>query len=59
MLIKRKKSIIFKQGCFEPSLVEVCLSVQEKKMFKFRQCIFTIPLNSALGKRRGPSFEQK
>ena len=30
----------------------------EKKIFKFRQCIFAILLLSPLGKRRGPSSEQ-
>ena len=30
----------------------------EKKIHKFRQCIFAISILSPLGKRRGPSFEQ-
>ena len=34
--------IPFTQGCFVPSLVEIGPVVLEKKIFKFRQCIFTI-----------------
>ena len=30
------------QRCFVPSLVEIGQVVLEKKIFKFRQCIFTI-----------------
>ena len=41
-----------------PSLVEIGSVVLEKKIFKFRQCIFAISLLSLLGKGRGPSFEQ-
>ena len=32
----------FTQGCFVPSLVEICSVVLEKKIFKFRQGIFTL-----------------
>ena len=32
----------FTQRCFEPSLVEIGPVVLEKKIFKFRQCFFTI-----------------
>ena len=32
----------FTQGCFVPNLVEIGLVVLEKKIFKFRQCIFAI-----------------
>ena len=32
----------FTQGCFVQSLVDIGLVVQEKKIFKFRQCIFAI-----------------
>ena len=34
--------IPFTQGCFVPSLVEIGSVVLEKKILKFRQCIFTI-----------------
>ena len=34
--------IPFTQGCLVPCLVEIGLMVQEKKIFKFRQCIFSI-----------------
>ena len=34
--------IPFTQGCFVQSLVDIGLVVQEKKIFKFRQCIFAI-----------------
>ena len=33
--------IPFTQGCFVPSLVEMCSVVLKEKIFKFRQCIFT------------------
>ena len=32
----------FTKGCFVPSLVEISPVVREKKIFKFRQCIFAI-----------------
>ena len=38
----KKKQIPFTQGCFVPSLVEIGPAVLEKKIFKFRQCIFAI-----------------
>ena len=41
-----------------PSLVEIGPVVVEKKIFKFRQCIFAISKLSSLGEGRGPSFEQ-
>ena len=37
-------------------LVDIGLMVLEKKVFKFRQCIFTISYLSPLGKGRDPSF---
>ena len=46
----------FNQGCFMPSLVEICLVVLEEEIFKFRQCIFANLLLSPLGKWCGPSF---
>ena len=39
------------------SLVEIGPVVLEKKIYKFRQCIFTILLLYPLMKRGGPSFE--
>ena len=50
--------IAFTQGCFVPSLVEIGPVVLEKKILKFRLCIFTILKLSRFGKGRGPSFEQ-
>ena len=50
--------IPFTQGCFAPSLVEIGSVVLEKKIFEFRQCIFTISLLSPLGEGWCPSFEQ-
>ena len=50
--------ILFTQGCFVPSLVEIGSVVLEKKILKFCQCIFAISQLSPLGKGRGPSFEQ-
>ena len=44
--------------CFLPSLVKIGSVVLEKKIFKFRQYIFTFLLLTPLGKRRGHSFEQ-
>ena len=41
-----------------PSLVEIGPVVLEEKILKFPQYIFTFFLLSALGKVRGPSFEQ-
>ena len=41
-----------------PSLVEIGPVVFKKKIFKFRQDIFTISLLSPLGKGRAPTFEQ-
>ena len=46
------------QGCFVPSLVEIGPVVLEKKIFKFRQFIFTISWLSPLRKGRGFSFKQ-
>jgi hypothetical protein len=40
------------------SLIEIGLLVQEKKIFKNVQCIFTLLLLSALAKGQSPSFEQ-
>ena len=34
--------ISFTQVCFVPSMVEICQVVLEKKIFKFRECIFVI-----------------
>ena len=34
--------ILLTQGCFVPSLVEIGSVVLEKKIFKFRKCIFAI-----------------
>ena len=42
--------------CFMLSLFEIGPLVLEKKVFKFRQCVFAILL-SPLGKGRGPSTE--
>ena len=50
--------IPFTQGCFVPRLVEIGSVVLEKKIFKFRHCLFTISQLSPLGNGRGPSFEQ-
>ena len=43
-----KTLIPFTQGSFVPSLVEMVSSVLEKKIFKFRQRIFTISISSPL-----------
>ena len=40
------------------SLVEIGPVVLEKKILKFRKCIFAISKESPLGKRKGPSIEQ-
>ena len=57
--------ILFTQEFFVLSLVEISLNsteidpvVLEKKIFKFRQYIFTLLLLSHRGKGRGSSFEQ-
>ena len=42
--------IPFTQGCFVPSLVKTGPVVLEKKIFKFRQCFFTISWLSPFGK---------
>ena len=39
------------------SLVKMCAAVFEKKIFKSRECNFTILQLSPLGKRNGPTFE--
>ena len=46
--------IPFNQGCFVPSLVEIDWVVLEKKILKFRQCIFTICVIISSWKRAGP-----
>ena len=53
-----KPWVSFTKGCFVTSLVEIGPVVLEKKMFKFRQCIFAIALLSPLRKGHGPSSEQ-
>ena len=49
--------ILFTQGCFVPSLVEIGQVVLER-MFKFRQCIFAISQLSPLVKGRVPSLNK-
>ena len=46
--------IPFTQGCFVPSLVKIGSVVLEKKIFKFRQCIFAICVIISPWKRAGP-----
>ena len=41
------------KGCFVPSLVKIGSVVQEKKIFKFCQCIFAISWLTSLGKGCG------
>ena len=50
--------IPFTQGCFVQSLVEIGFVVLEKKIIKYRLCIFTFPYLSSLVEGCGPSFEQ-
>ena len=50
--------IFYSQGCIVPSLTEIDPVVLEKKIFKFRQYIFTLLLLSHRGKGLGSSFEQ-
>ena len=49
--------ILFTQGCFVPSLVEIGQVVLER-IFKFRQCIFAISQLSPLVKGRVPSLNK-
>ena len=46
----KQTRIPFSQGCFVPSLIEIGPVVLEKKIFKFRQCIFAISWLSPLEK---------
>ena len=50
--------ILFTQGCFMPSLVEIGSVVLEKKIFKSCQYIIINSQLSPLWEGRGPSFEQ-
>mgnify|MGYP003686116863 CR=1 FL=1 len=50
--------IPFNQRCLVPSLVEISLVVQERKIFKFCQCIFCYFVIISPWKRAGLSFEQ-
>ena len=50
--------IPFTEGCVVWRFVEISPVVLEKKIFKFRQCIFAISLLFPLEKGRGPLFEQ-
>ena len=45
-----KTWVPFTQECFAPSLIEIAPVVPEKKILKFRQCIFSILLLSPLVK---------
>ena len=49
----KKTWIPFTQECFVPSLVEIGPVVLEKKIFKFRQCIFAICVIISPWKRAG------
>ena len=49
--------ISFTQECFVPNLVKIGPAVLEKRIIKFRQCIFLIAKLSPFGKGRGPLFE--
>ena len=49
-----KPWVSFTKGCFVTSLVEIGPVVLEKKMFKFRQCIFAICVIISPLKRAGP-----
>ena len=46
------------QRHFVPGLVEIDPVVLERRIFKFRYCIFAISLLSSIRKGRCPSFEQ-
>ena len=50
--------VLVTQGCIVPSLIEIGPTVLEKKIFKFRQCIFAFCYYLPLEKGWGPSFEQ-
>ena len=56
MVLKNKLEFPLPKDAFVPSLDEIDPLVLEKKIFKFRQCIFAISKLSLLEKGRGPSF---
>jgi hypothetical protein len=47
-LFKTKNWIPFTEGCFVPSLIEICPLVLEK-IYQNIQCIFTLLLSSLFG----------
>ena len=53
-----QQTLSLHHGCFMLGLEEIGPVVLEKKIFKFRQYIFYIPLWSTLGKGYSPLFEQ-